>query len=107
MGWVHCSCTCLQGLKRQELRDELYMQLVKQTRSNPNSSSKAQAWGLFHLVASAMPPSKEFTGLISEYVHTALQVRDVNTGMAALQQKDIQRRACGQSCAAAAAARTR
>jgi hypothetical protein len=64
----------LQGLKRQELRDELYMQLVKQTRSNPVSTSRARAWALFHLVASAMPPSKEFTGLISEYVHTALQV---------------------------------
>jgi hypothetical protein len=64
----------LQGLKRQELRDELYMQLVKQTRSNPVSTSRTRAWALFHLVASAMPPSKEFTGLISEYVHTALQV---------------------------------
>lgn len=62
-----------QGLKRQELRDELYMQLVKQTRSNPSSTSRSRAWALFHLVASAMPPSKEFTGLISEYVHTALQ----------------------------------
>jgi hypothetical protein len=50
------------------------MQLVKQTRSNPSSTSRARAWALFHLVASAMPPSKEFTGLISEYVHTALQV---------------------------------
>lgn len=68
------SCACPQGLKRQELRDELYMQLVKQTRSNPSSTSRARAWALFHLVASAMPPSKEFTGLISEYVHTALQV---------------------------------
>lgn len=64
----------LQGLKRAELRDELYMQLVKQTRSNPIATSRARAWALFHLVASAMPPSKEFTGLISEYVHTALQV---------------------------------
>lgn len=61
-------------MKRAELRDELYMQLVKQTRSNPVATSRARAWALFHLVASAMPPSKEFTGLISEYVHTALQV---------------------------------
>lgn len=66
----------LQGLKRAELRDELYMQLVKQTRSNPVATSRARAWALFHLVASAMPPSKEFTGLISEYVHTALQVSE-------------------------------
>lgn len=29
-----------------------------------------QAWELFFLVASTMPPSKEFVGLVSEYVHT-------------------------------------
>uniref|UniRef100_A0A383VU44 Kinesin motor domain-containing protein n=1 Tax=Tetradesmus obliquus TaxID=3088 RepID=A0A383VU44_TETOB len=62
-----------QGLKRPELRDELYMQLVKQTRGNPSPSSRSKAWGLFNLVAASMPPSKDFTGLISEYVHSALQ----------------------------------
>ena len=29
-----------------------------------------QAWELFFLVASVMPPSKEFVSLVSEYVHT-------------------------------------
>jgi hypothetical protein len=65
----------VQGLKRPELRDELYMQLVKQTRGNPSPASRSKAWGLFNLVAASMPPSKDFTGLISEYVHSALQVR--------------------------------
>lgn len=64
----------MQGLKRPELRDELYMQLVKQTRGNPAAASRAKAWGMFNLVAAAMPPSKDFTGLISEYVHSAVQV---------------------------------
>jgi len=68
-------CLCEQGLKRSELRDELYMQLVKQTRSNPSPNSKARAWQLFHLIAAAMPPSKDFTGLISEYVHGVVQVK--------------------------------
>lgn len=72
-------CCCgVQGLKRPELRDELYMQLVKQTRGNPSPSSRSKAWGLFNLVAASMPPSKDFTGLISEYVHSALQVRRMN-----------------------------
>jgi hypothetical protein len=65
-------------LKRPELRDELYMQLVKQTRGNPSPSSRAKAWGMFNLVAASMPPSKDFTGLISEYVHSALQVGTVH-----------------------------
>ena len=47
-----------QGLKRPELKDELYMQLIKQTRGNPTLSSRAKAWELFQLVASTMPPSK-------------------------------------------------
>ena len=47
-----------QGLKRPELKDELYMQLIKQTRGNPNISTRVKAWELFHLVASTMPPSK-------------------------------------------------
>jgi hypothetical protein len=47
-----------QGLKRPELKDELYMQLLKQTRGNPNPQSRACAWELFHLVSATMPPSK-------------------------------------------------
>ncbi|EFJ53111.1 Kar3 member kinesin-like protein [Volvox carteri f. nagariensis] len=58
-----------QGLKRPELKDELYMQLIKQTRGNPNIQSRVKAWELFHLVASTMPPSKEFVTMVSEYIH--------------------------------------
>jgi hypothetical protein len=54
-----------QGLKRVELRDELYMQLVKQTRGNPNAGARTKAWQLFYLTAATMPPSKDFMGLIS------------------------------------------
>ncbi|KAL4428851.1 hypothetical protein ABPG77_005289 [Micractinium sp. CCAP 211/92] len=59
-----------QGLKRVELRDELYMQLVKQTRGNPNPGARTKAWQLFYLTAATMPPTKDFMGLVSEYVHT-------------------------------------
>ena len=51
-----------QGLKRPELKDELYMQLVKQTRGNPGPLSREKAWELFNVVASAMPPSKVHMG---------------------------------------------
>lgn len=54
-----------QGLKRVELRDELYMQLVKQTRGNPNAAARTKAWQLFYLTAATMPPSKDFMGLVS------------------------------------------
>ena len=47
-----------QGLKRGELKEELYMQLVKQTRCNPFPASRIRAWDMFNVVASSMPPSK-------------------------------------------------
>ena len=50
-----------QGLKRPELKDELYMQLPKQTRGNPSPQSRLKAWELFLLVAASMPPSKVCT----------------------------------------------
>lgn len=58
-----------QAIKRPELKDELYMHLIKQTRGNPNPNTRLRAWELFYLVASTVPPSKLFMGLVSEYVH--------------------------------------
>jgi hypothetical protein len=92
---LHC---CAQGLKRPELRDELYMQLVKQTRGNPSPSSRAKAWGLFNLVAASMPPSKDFTGLISEYVHSALQVGTCDPVCGFLPQQSMCNTCCYVPC---------
>eukprot|EP00873_Tetraselmis_striata_P004861 jgi/Tetstr1/425125/TSEL_015587.t1 len=58
------------GLKRSELKDELYMQLLKQTRGNPSMEARMRAWELFHLVAASMPPNKDYVGLVSEYIHS-------------------------------------
>ncbi|CAK9218803.1 unnamed protein product [Sphagnum troendelagicum] len=56
-------------LKRVELRDELFAQLLKQTRNNPDRPCLLKAWELMYLCASAMPPGKEFGAHLSEYVH--------------------------------------
>ncbi|PIN12565.1 Kinesin (KAR3 subfamily) [Handroanthus impetiginosus] len=58
------------ALKRSELRDELFMQISKQTRNNPDRHTLIKAWELMYLCASCMPPSKEIGGYLSEYVHT-------------------------------------
>ena len=57
-------------LKRPELRDEIYAQLMKQTRANPSVESQTRCWELLFLVASCSPPSKDFTAYTSEYVHS-------------------------------------
>lgn len=46
------------SLKKIEIKDEMYMQLLKQTRGNPEIESSFRAWTLFHLLAASMPPSK-------------------------------------------------
>ncbi|ONK70201.1 uncharacterized protein A4U43_C05F31310 [Asparagus officinalis] len=56
-------------LKRAELRDELFMQLSKQTRNNPERSFLIKAWELMYLCASSMPPSKDIGAYLSEYIH--------------------------------------
>ncbi|XP_043709880.1 kinesin-like protein KIN-14I isoform X2 [Telopea speciosissima] len=56
-------------LKRSELRDELFTQISKQTRNNPDWQSLIRAWELMYLCASSMPPSKDIGAYLSEYVH--------------------------------------
>ncbi|KAI3830579.1 hypothetical protein MKW92_002766 [Papaver armeniacum] len=56
-------------LKRSELRDELYVQISKQTRNTPDKQFLIKAWELMYLCASSMPPSKEIAGYLSEHVH--------------------------------------
>ncbi|CAN6453602.1 unnamed protein product [Victoria cruziana] len=58
-----------QSLKRSDLRDELFTQLLKQTRNNQDQHCLTKAWELMYLCASAMPPSKDIGGYLSEYVH--------------------------------------
>lgn len=57
------------ALKRAELRDELFIQLSKQTRNNPDRNFLRKAWELMYLCASSMPPSKDIGAYLSEYVH--------------------------------------
>ncbi|KAK7846720.1 kinesin-like protein kin-14e [Quercus suber] len=56
-------------LKRSELRDELFVQISKQTRNTPDRQYLAKAWELMYLCASSMPPTKDIGGYLSEYVH--------------------------------------
>ncbi|XP_020220804.1 kinesin-like protein KIN-14I [Cajanus cajan] len=58
-----------QSLKRSELRDELFVQISKQTRNNPERECLTKAWELMFLCASSMPPSKDIGAYLSEYVH--------------------------------------
>ena len=57
------------------LRDETYMQALKQTRGNPSRGSAARAWGVLAALASAVPPGPDFAVLVAEYVHAAASAK--------------------------------
>eukprot|EP00250_Pteridium_aquilinum_P014169 c21823_g2_i1 orf=1-2673(-) len=64
------------ALKRVELRDELLLQISKQTRNNPDRACLQRAWELMYLCASAMPPGKEIAAYLSQYVHDVAYAHD-------------------------------
>ncbi|KAK7386595.1 hypothetical protein VNO78_26928 [Psophocarpus tetragonolobus] len=58
-----------QSLKQPGLRDELFVQISKQTRNNPERQYLIKAWELMYLCASSMSPSKDISSYLSEYIH--------------------------------------
>lgn len=58
-----------QALKAPALRDELYMQLVKQSRGNPNVSTKLRCWELLYLLCATVPPGKQLHALVTSYLN--------------------------------------
>jgi hypothetical protein len=51
-----------------ELRDEIYVQLCKQTNDNPNPQSLAKGWELFVMCAYSFPPTKDFEDWLRQYI---------------------------------------
>lgn len=71
-------------LKRAELRDELFAQVSKQTRNNPDRFCLLKAWELMYLCSSAMPPGKDIGAYLSEYVHDVANAADSDPEIQAL-----------------------
>uniref|UniRef100_A0A803LMS8 Kinesin-like calmodulin-binding protein n=2 Tax=Chenopodium quinoa TaxID=63459 RepID=A0A803LMS8_CHEQI len=76
-------------LKRSELRDELFVQISKQTRNNPDRQFLIKAWELMYLCASSMPPSKEIGAYLSEYFHNVAYGANVDPDIQLLAQNTL------------------
>ncbi|KAL8151891.1 LOW QUALITY PROTEIN: hypothetical protein V2J09_021699 [Rumex salicifolius] len=76
-------------LKRSELRDELFVQISKQTRNNPDKQYLIKAWELMYLCASSMPPSKDIGGYLSEYVHNVAYGANIDSDIQLLAQNTL------------------
>ena len=57
----------------EELRDEIYIQLVKQTTKNPRSDSLYKGWSLLAICCSIFPPSDEFACYLSVYLASRMK----------------------------------
>jgi hypothetical protein len=63
-----------QAIQSPDLKDELYIHLIKQTRHNPNPKTELKAWELFYLVASNIPPSKLYIDLVTNHMNNSMSL---------------------------------
>ena len=71
-------------LKRVELRDEIFAQMCKQTRNNPDRFCLLKSWELMYLCSSTMPPGKDIGAYLLEYMHDVANVVDSDPEIQAL-----------------------
>lgn len=57
-----------KAVNMPELRDEIYVQLCKQTNDNPNPQSLTKGWELFVMCAYSFPPTKDFEDWLRQYI---------------------------------------
>jgi hypothetical protein len=60
--------TCLHA--PEELRDEVFCQIIKQTTSNPSPESALKGWMLLGICAGAIAPSRDFEKYLLSYCET-------------------------------------
>lgn len=56
------------GIERVELRDEIYVQIVRQMTNNPSNDQCTRLWILLGLVSAAFSPSKNFSNYLISYL---------------------------------------
>ncbi|GAB2279343.1 Kinesin-like protein KIN-14E [Dionaea muscipula] len=76
-------------LRSPMLCDELFVQISKQTRNNPNREWLIKAWELLYLFAFSMPPSEDISGYLSECVQNVACSEDVDSDVQVLAQNTL------------------
>lgn len=65
-------------MSNANLRDEVYFQLVKQTRENPNPEWEKKTWDLFLIIATIFPSSRNSEVWIKSHIAQSSQDKDTN-----------------------------
>ena len=58
------------AVRRPDLRDEVYLQVIKQLNNNPKQSLTRQAWRLLDLLLEFVPPSTDFENFLESFVRS-------------------------------------
>lgn len=61
------------GIEREELRDEIFVQLVRQSNGNPSRESTIRVWVMLGLTTAAFQPSKVFAKYFYSYLRKHLR----------------------------------
>ena len=61
------------GIERDELRDEIFVQLVRQSNDNPNKEQVVRCWALLALATAAFMPGKNFSKYLLTYLRRHLR----------------------------------
>jgi hypothetical protein len=64
------------AIATSELRDEIYFQLIKQTRGNPNPSALLKTWELFLIFATLIPSSRDSEHRIKVHLYQSVKEAD-------------------------------
>ena len=62
----------------EELKDEVYLQLIKQLTNNPSEQSREKGWTFFSIIASIYPPSMELYYCLMKYLLNIIDGNDDN-----------------------------
>ena len=60
------------GFEKKELRDEIYMQLIKQTHNNARVESYVKVWQLMSMCTTTFPPSYDFEHFLTHFLFIIL-----------------------------------
>ncbi len=61
------------GIEREELRDEIFVQLVRQSNQNPSRDETVRVWVMLGLTSAAFQPSKQFAKYFYSYLRKHLR----------------------------------
>jgi hypothetical protein len=59
-----------EGVSHADLRDEIFLQLMKQLRDNPSPASMERGWGLLHLCLLTFPPSDDAENYVEHFLRS-------------------------------------